>query len=86
MLELFRTITGHARFSRNTSGDEDNLTSGQTFSETGRSRVVALDGALCVDVAEISSNTCFSIVCYYVSSPTPTTDQRTWTQSDIVEG
>lgn len=50
------TITGHAGFARDTSGNEDNLGVGERLLEAGGSRVVAGDGAVSVDVGEISSD------------------------------
>lgn len=51
------TITSHARLSRNTGRDQDDFRALQALSETRRSRIVALDGAVGVDVADISGHT-----------------------------
>jgi hypothetical protein len=53
------TIASHSRLSRYTSGDEDDLSTGQGFLESGRRWVITSDCALCVDMADISSNTYF---------------------------
>lgn len=53
-----RTVTGHARLARNTSRDEDNLRAIQGITETRGSRIETRDGAVGVDVAQISSDTC----------------------------
>lgn len=55
------TITSHSRLSGYTGGDEDDLSAGQSFLESGRCRVITSDCALCVDMADISSNTCFVV-------------------------
>jgi hypothetical protein len=51
------TIASHSRLSRYASGDEDDLSADQGFLESGRCRVITSDCALCVDMADISSNT-----------------------------
>lgn len=53
-----RTITGHAGLARNTSRDEDDLRALESITETGRGGIETLDGAVGVDVAQISSDTC----------------------------
>jgi hypothetical protein len=55
---LPHTITSHARLSRNACRDENDLGAGQAFSEARWRRVITLDGALGVDVANIGSDTC----------------------------
>lgn len=55
---MWLTVTGHARLSRNTGWNEDDLAAGQALPETRRSWVVALDSALGVDVGQISCDTC----------------------------
>jgi hypothetical protein len=55
---IWHTVTGHARLARNTGGDEDNLSVRESLLQSGRSRVIAGNGAVGVDVAEISSDTC----------------------------
>lgn len=57
-----RTITGHAGLARNTSGDKDNLRALESITETRRSGIETLDGAVGVDVAQISSDTCWVLV------------------------
>ena len=81
------TIASHSRLSRYTSGDEDDLSADQGFLESGRCRVITSDCALCVDMADISSNTYFVakrsdglVHSLYFSS------ERTWTSSNIVQG
>jgi len=59
MFEGERTVTGHARFTRHTGGNDDNVGARQAFAESGGGLIVALDGALGVDMADISSDTCF---------------------------
>lgn len=56
-----RTVTGHAGLARNTSRDKDDLGAVKGITETRRSRVKTRDGAVGVDVAQISSDTC--VVC-----------------------
>jgi hypothetical protein len=81
------TISGHARLSRDTSRNQNNIRTLQAFSQARRCRVVSLDCALCVDMAEISSNTYPSLpllACFkhhWVKS-----GERTWSQSNIVQG
>lgn len=55
---VLRTITGHAGLARNTSRDEDNLSVSESFLQSGRSRFIASNGAVGIDVAEIGSDTC----------------------------
>ena len=50
-------ITGHTGLAGNTGGDQDNIATLQSVSQTGRGRVIAGDGALGVDVRDISSDT-----------------------------
>ena len=52
------TVTGHAGLARNTGRDEDDLRALESIAETRGSRVVASNGAVGVDVAQISSDTC----------------------------
>jgi hypothetical protein len=52
-----KIITGHARLAGNTGRDEDDLGVGKSILEAGGSRIIASDGAVGVDVAEISGNT-----------------------------
>jgi hypothetical protein len=52
-----RTITGHARLARNTGRNEDDLSASEGLLQAGGSRVVTGDGAVGVDVAEISGDT-----------------------------
>lgn len=56
-------VTGHAGLSGDTGGDEDDVTALQGVGKAGGAGVIALDGALRVDVGDISSNTCASIIC-----------------------
>lgn len=51
-------VTGHTGLAGNTSGDEDNLGTGESILEAGSVGLVTLDGGLGVDVGNISSNTC----------------------------
>jgi hypothetical protein len=51
-------ITGHTGLTGNTSGDQDDLGVLEAVTETAGIGVVASDGAVGVDVAEISSDTC----------------------------
>lgn len=51
------TVSGHARLARDTSRDENNLSTLKALAETRRSGVVALDGRLGVDVADIGGDT-----------------------------
>jgi hypothetical protein len=82
------TIASHSRLSRYTSGDEDDLSADQGFLESGWCRVITSDCALCVDMADISSNTYFVakkrsdglMYSLYFSS------ERTWASSNIVQG
>lgn len=55
--DLVPTITSHAGLARNTSGNENDLRALESITETGGSRVVAGDGAVGVDVAQIGGNT-----------------------------
>jgi hypothetical protein len=50
-------VTGHARLARNTGRDEDNLSISESLLQSGGSRVISGNGAVGVDVAEISSDT-----------------------------
>lgn len=77
------TISGHARLARNTSRNEDNLGAGQTLAEARRSRIVALDGRLSVDMADIGGNTCMGRLarCLLILASSPT-----WSHADIVKG
>ena len=52
-----QVVTGHAGLAGNTGGDQDNIATLQSVSQTGRGRVIAGDGALGVDVRDISSDT-----------------------------
>lgn len=54
---IFHTITGHSRLAGDTSWDQDDLRVSESILEARRSRVVASDGAVGVDVAQISSDT-----------------------------
>lgn len=55
---LERTVTGHAGLTGNTGGDEDDLRVLEGIAEArGRGGVVASDGAVSVDVTEVSSDT-----------------------------
>ena len=56
IMSLF-TITSHSRFPGNTSWDKYNLSATQSLLQAGRSWIIALDSALCVDVADISCDT-----------------------------
>jgi hypothetical protein len=51
------TISGHARLAGNTGWDENDLSTLQTLAQTGWGWVVALDGRLGVDVADIGGDT-----------------------------
>ena len=51
------TITSHSWLSRYASGDQDDLRSSQSFLEPRRSRIVALDGTLGVDMTYVGRNT-----------------------------
>lgn len=55
LLESF-TIPSHSWFSGYTSGDQDDLCSGQSFLEAVFSRIVALDGTLGIDMTYIGRN------------------------------
>lgn len=50
-------ITGHTRLAGNTSGDEDDLGALKALLEASSIGVVASDGAVGVDVAQISGDT-----------------------------
>jgi len=50
-------ITGHTRLAGNTSGDEDDLGALEALLEASSIGVVASDGAVGVDVAQISGDT-----------------------------
>ena len=50
-------VTGHAGLAGDTGGDEDNLGALEGIGEAGGGGLVALDGALGVDVGEISTDT-----------------------------
>jgi hypothetical protein len=52
-----QVVTAHTGLAGNTSGDEDNLRSLEAVTETGSIGSVTGDGAVGVDVAEISSDT-----------------------------
>jgi hypothetical protein len=52
-----QVVTGHAGLARNTSRDEDNLSTSQALLERSITLVVASDGALSVDVADIGGDT-----------------------------
>lgn len=56
-MDSWRTVTGHARLARNTGRDEDNLSISESLLQSGGSRVISGNGAVGVDVAEISSDT-----------------------------
>ena len=78
-----RTVTGHAGLARNTSGDEDDLRALQSITEARGSRVEASDGAVGVDVAQISSDTCRKLATEaWGNSP----HQHTRAATDIIEG
>lgn len=51
------TVTGHAGLARHTSGDEDDLRALESIAQASGGGVVARDGAVGVDVAQISSDT-----------------------------
>ena len=51
------TITGHARLTGDTSGDEDNLGALESIAETRVRGVVASNDAVGVDVAQIGRDT-----------------------------
>lgn len=51
------TVTGHAGLARHTSGDEDDLRALESIAQAGGGGVEARDGAVGVDVAQISSDT-----------------------------
>lgn len=53
------TVTGHAGLARNTGRDEDDLGALEGIAKARGSRVEARDNAVSVDVAEVSSNTCW---------------------------
>lgn len=53
-----RTISSHAGLAGNASGDENDLGTLQALAETRWSWVIALDGRLGVDVADIGGDTC----------------------------
>ena len=52
------TVTGHAGLAGNTGRDEDDLRALESIAEARGGRVVASDGAVGVDVAQIGSDTC----------------------------
>jgi len=52
-----KVVTGHAGLARNTSGDEDDLSTSQALLELRITLVVASNSALCVDVADIGGDT-----------------------------
>lgn len=52
-----QVITGHAGLAGDTSGDEDDLRVLEALTETSSIGAVASDGAVGVDVAQISSDT-----------------------------
>lgn len=54
---IVHTVTGHAGLARNTGRDEDDLRALESITETGGSRVESGDGAVGVDVADISGDT-----------------------------
>jgi hypothetical protein len=51
-------ITGHARLSGNTSGDQNDVGALQGIGEACGSRIVARDSGLGVDMGDVGSNTC----------------------------
>lgn len=50
-------VTSHARFARDTGGNDDDIATLQSVGEASSSGLVTLDGALGVYVRDISSNT-----------------------------
>ena len=52
-----RTISRHAGLAGDTSGNENDLSTLQALAETGGSWIIALDGGLGVDVADIGGDT-----------------------------
>jgi hypothetical protein len=84
------TVTGHARLARNTSRDEDDLRALESLAETRGSRLVATDGAVGVDVAQISSDTCRNIelACWKIGDLAMLVSdvrRRTRATADIIE-
>ena len=53
-----QVITGHAGLAGDTSGDENDLRALEAVAQTSSIGLVASDGAVGVDVAEIGSDTC----------------------------
>ena len=54
---ILLTVTGHAGLTGNTGRDEDDLGALEGIGKAALSRLVALNGAVSVDVADISSDT-----------------------------
>lgn len=54
---VFHTVTSHAGLTGNTGRDKDDLGTLESIAEASFAGVVAVDGAVGVDVAEISSDT-----------------------------
>lgn len=52
-----KIVTGHTGLAGDTSGDEDDLSAGESLLETSRVGLVSLDAGLGVDVGDVSSNT-----------------------------
>jgi len=52
-----QVVTGHAGLARNTSGDENDLSTSQALLELSITLVVASNSALSVDVADIGGDT-----------------------------
>lgn len=57
-----KIVTGHARFARNTSGDEDNLCALEGRGETGWCWVITGNCALGVDVGDIGGDTWMGVL------------------------
>lgn len=53
-----KIVTGHARLSGDTGGDQDNIGTLQCGGKAGRGRLVTLDSRFGVDVRNIGSDTC----------------------------
>lgn len=64
-----QVITGHAGLAGDTSGDQDDLGVLEAVAESSSIGVVASDGAVGVDVAQISGDTCENTRLRLVSGP-----------------
>lgn len=80
-------ITGHTGLAGNTGGDEDDLSILESSSEASLVGVVAGDGAVGVDVAQVGSDTCSQAVRNgFGRKKRSFGGQRTGSTTDIVEG